>query len=266
MISNTKPNTSLFTILSDTHNAHRQFTLPQSKYLLLCGDFTYRSRNVKDVVKWIDEQPVEKVISILGNHESLFPERIWKKLRRGRKEIHCLNGAIENIDEFQFIGSNYPFHIKEKEMKKRDPSKPLICLTHEPPFNIMDYGIRKRQILTGEFFHAGSHEVKHFVQKYQPSLHCFGHCHSSHGIMKVGNTLHVNCAIVDDNNILAFKPIQIEYNHQTKQFKPLDERKCISLTDFLKQFTEHPLSYLQRSREYNSTIQKKRKEISNALK
>ena len=65
---------TLFTILSDTHGVHNQFTLPQSKYLLLCGDFTFRSRNVEDVIRWINNQPIEKVITILGNHESLYPQ------------------------------------------------------------------------------------------------------------------------------------------------------------------------------------------------
>lgn len=264
MITTVKQN-PLFTILSDTHGVHRQLTLPKSKYLLLCGDFTLRSRNVEDVIQWIDNQPIEKIISILGNHESLFPEQIWKKLQRTRKEIHCLNGKLLDIDDFQFIGSNYKFHINEKEMKKRNPTKPLICLSHEPPFNIMDYGIRKRQILTGEFFHAGSHKVKEFIEKYQPSLHCFGHCHSSHGIITIGKTLHVNGAIVDDNNMLAFKPIQIQYDYQKKQFIPLEQRKCITLSQFIKQLSEHPFDYLQRSREYQTTLQKKRKQFISTL-
>ena len=149
-------------------------------------------------------------------------------------------------------------------MKKRKENKPLICLSHEPPFNIMDYGIRKRQIINGKFFHAGSHPVRKFIDKYQPELHCFGHCHSSHGIMKLNKTLFVNGAIVDDDNMLSFKPIQISY--ENNQFLPLQQHKCITLNQFLKQISEKPFNYLCRSKEYHSLLNEKRNKIVNALK
>ncbi|EKE39489.1 hypothetical protein ENUP19_0041G0120 [Entamoeba nuttalli] len=238
----------LFTILSDIHGTHRQFILPKTNYLLLCGDFTIRGYGIKDFIQWIENQQVDVLISVLGNHEKKQQIKTLEKIKGKIKEVHALDGNYLHINEFQFIGSGYKFNIHKKEINKINPKYPLICLSHEPPFNMMDYGIRMRQLINGEFFHAGSKVVQQFIQKVQPDLHCFGHCHSSHGICKVGKTTFVNGSIVDDNNSLCFKPLQLKYYN--KKFIPLTQSKCITLNQFIQQINQKPSKFIYDNREY----------------
>ncbi|KAL7717684.1 Calcineurin-like phosphoesterase domain-containing protein [Entamoeba marina] len=216
MISSTKR----FTIISDTHNLHQHLQIRTSDFLLICGDFTNRgnTNDFKSFTKWLKHQPTKNVVMIFGNHErgllkSLNP---IEELQRNVKSLHVLKGdKIHTIDGFQFYGMGYPFKKLDFSSLYFDLNKPLITLSHEPPYRIMDFGIRKRQFVNGHFFHAGSSLVKRFTQTINPHMHCFGHCHSSHGTCKIGKTLYINGSLVNDHGNLHHKPIEVDFisNH-----------------------------------------------------
>ena len=258
-----------FTIFSDIHETHQTVSIQPSDFLLICGDIILRKNPsyLKSFGKWLEHLPVKNIVMILGNHERdcQIDSSVISTVFPVIPHLSIVNG-FTTIDNFHFYGMSFPFVAKSIDYNhfRKTKKYPLIMMSHEPPFGILDYGIWKRKIILDNFYHAGSEVVKDVVEKLTPELHCFGHCHSSHGIMKLNKTLFVNGAIVDDDNMLSFKPIQISY--ENNQFLPLQQHKCITLNQFLKQISEKPFNYLCRSKEYHSLLNEKRNKIVNALK
>ena len=63
--------TTTFVSISDTHNLHRELSLPAADVLLHSGDFTLHGRlsEVADFVAWLISQPHTMKIVIAGNHD-----------------------------------------------------------------------------------------------------------------------------------------------------------------------------------------------------
>ena len=239
-----------FTILSDTHGMQSYITLPKSDYLLICGDFSNRGNkdDIKSFKEWIKVQPVKNIVMILGNHECQYnylSESI-QEMKRSIRNITMLDSKIQTINQFQFYGMSYPFkydaNTKNYLMKKLDKTKPLITLSHEPPYDILDYGIYNRKIVHDHFYHAGNKTVRAFVNEIKPTLHCFGHCHTSHGVYQNGVTTFVNAAIVDDCNVPFKKPIQLDYVNN--KFILRDKKKYIDRKTFVRDIREEPFDYI----------------------
>ena len=194
---------------------------------------------------------------VLGNHETESINKQYnpfKDLPTRINGLSILNETMKEIDNFQFWGKCYPFKKPLKQFPVFNRQKPIITITHEPPLNIMDYGIRARQLLDGTFFHAGRKEITTFVNKIQPDVHCFGHCHSSHGTLRKGKTLFVNGSIVDDNNTLAHTPIVLDYVHE--KFIERNPKKCITLKKFISLINENPKTFLAKSNEFQKAFDK----------
>ncbi|ELP93499.1 hypothetical protein EIN_060140 [Entamoeba invadens IP1] len=236
-----------FTVISDIHNTHRMLSIKKTDFLIICGDVTNggNKSELKSFQRWLADQPTKHTVMIWGNHERRLELRdVSLKLESDQKNLTFLNG-LKTIGNFQFYGQNYPF---KAPLEKFDTTKPLISLSHEPPLGVMDLGISNRKIINDTFYHAGSQEVISFIQKYNPQMHCFGHCHSSHGICQVKNTLCVNGALVDDCGEPFKKPIEILYTQNT--FRPIDQSKCITLQHFLKMASKDPFEYITTTNEY----------------
>lgn len=79
-----------------------------------------------------------------------------------------------------------------------DAEKPLIFLSHNPP-----YGTDADRSMNGE--HLGSHSVREFIERKNPLLVSCGHIHEARSISRLGETLIVNagpaksgyCAIIE---------------------------------------------------------------------
>ena len=256
-----------FTILSDIHETHNTLTIQPSDFLLMCGDIILRSESkdfsskrkyLKTFGKWLQHLPVKQIVMILGNHErdyQIDSNTIFNSFPF-LPNLSILNGW-KTIDNFHFFGISFPFNKniqnvhqmkKFKEMKDRKQSKPTILMTHEPPYEILDYGISNRKIISDSFYHAGNKNLKKIDEWFQPDLHCFGHCHSSHGIMKNSKTMFVNASVVDDMNDPFKKPIQLIYSNG--KFIPTDWKKMYSLTQFKKQISLDPFEFITSSNDY----------------
>ena len=59
-----------------------------------------------------------------------------------------------------------------------------IIVTHAPPYDILDTGLKK----------FGSRGIRGFVYWQKPKIHCFGHIHESFGIEKNNGITFVNAA------------------------------------------------------------------------
>ncbi|EDR27496.1 hypothetical protein, conserved [Entamoeba dispar SAW760] len=242
---------SHFTVISDVHNTHLSLALKKTDYLLICGDITNRGNkdNLKSFGKWLKNQPAKNIIMVLGNHEreGYINRSFIIKSFQSIPNLNILNG-LQIINGFQFFGQSFPFKPVNTKLLSINPDKPLITLSHEPPYGIMDYGIYQRKIINDTFYHAGNKVVRKFIEEVQPQVHCFGHCHSSHGVCLFGKTLCVNSSLTDDEGQPFKKPICLMYKN--KEFKLIDKSKYIPFYSFLKQKKIDPFEFIISKNEY----------------
>ena len=78
-----------------------------------------------------------------------------------------------------------------------------ILITHSPPEDILDE-------LEEEGKHVGSIALFNRIKKIQPSLHVFGHIHSSYGIKKLNSTTFINASHVNERYEPVNAPIRIQ--------------------------------------------------------
>ncbi|ELP86451.1 hypothetical protein EIN_032020 [Entamoeba invadens IP1] len=229
------PRPTTFTVISDTHNFHQFVQIQPTDFLIICGDITRRGKGVDSFVNWIKSQQVGNTFLSLGNHDMSAQTEICTQVR-SIKNLHLLlNGQITNFGGFQFVGIQYHCPPPLNLSRVLDPHKPLICVSHEPPFGILDYGLRWRQLIHGGVFHAGSKRLRNFVDTTPPLLHCFGHCHSSRGVLHKNGTFFVNASVTDDFGQMKNPPITFKFDG--KKFEPTNEYNTVTLSKFIKELT-----------------------------
>jgi len=75
-------------------------------------------------------------------------------------------------------------------------SKPVVLVTHYPPFSILDKG--KKLESPYQSLHAGLPEINYLISYYKPVLHIFGHSHSFGGIdVKHNGVIYANVSRLD---------------------------------------------------------------------
>ena len=109
------------------------------------------------------------------------------------KGVNLENSGPIEFDNFILVGHGKrmsPF----KEVKYK--GKPIILVTHYPPYSIMDRG--KRLESSQQSLHSGLPEINYLLDFYQPFVHVFGHSHSFGGIdWKINHILYANVARLD---------------------------------------------------------------------
>lgn len=221
--------------ISDTHNKHKQLTIPDGDMIIHCGDFTSlgRSDEIKDFIKWFSRLPHKYKIMIAGNHDwgleidqsqydkwSLYRYQPHMDLLDIRQEILplmkandiiYLNSSSVEIEGIKIYGSpvSPEFHgwaynrFRGEDIKKEwdgIPDDTNILITHGPPFGILD------KTTIGQK-HVGCEELAQKIQKLPDlKLHIFGHIHENRGIIKLFNVTYINTSSLD----LRYQP----YNEQ----------------------------------------------------
>ncbi len=155
-----------------------------------------------------------------GNHDLLFEKApSLGKLLVPNGVIYLEDREVEVMGvriygspwqpEFQNWAFNLPRGHRLREKWNRIPRSIDVLVTHGPPLGVRDY------LPDGE--HVGCGDMKKVVyERVKPPLHLFGHVHHANGWTRVGNTLAVNCALMDE----AYRPTQkayvIDYDPETK--------------------------------------------------
>ncbi|KAL7720909.1 hypothetical protein QTN25_002117 [Entamoeba marina] len=207
-----------FCIVSDLHCNHEKLKTKPCDFLIICGDITKKNKmkQFKTFENWLRQQPAKHILLVFGNHEKrLEKQQAIQTWLANVNNLVFINNNVVVIDEFQFFGRHYPFFSRHVEIPFNstfDSSKPLIILSHEPPFGIMDYMVKEKKLINREYRHGGSKELQNFILNNQPQLHCFGHCHSSYGVIKKEHTMYVNAAVVNDFGYCVRNMIELEYN------------------------------------------------------
>ncbi len=188
-------------IVSDIHGRieilERLITREEHDLLLIAGDMASYSgmRDWRDVAEVI-ERTGTRAIAVPGNVDG--PESIGSHLGGRFIVIHADAVEVEGITiagigggtGFPSLGySHYTDEHIGEELKKLEEKlggrRVHILLTHTPP-----YGTKVDVLYSGE--HAGSVNLRNFVEEKQPILHACGHVHEARGVDRIGNTAVIN--------------------------------------------------------------------------
>jgi len=210
-------------IISDTHGAHKELTIPECDFLIHCGDATGRGFHgeVTGFAKWFEKQPARHKIFVPGNHELSFEKQL--PLSRTWFTEHCPTGtllidqAIE-LEGIKFYGSprtptffNWAFMADRGEAIKKYwdaiPSDTQFLITHGAPKGILDY-------VPMDDYNAGCEELLYRVAQLKDlRYHAFGHLHTPGGMTQTHNNItFINGAMCDEQYGIHREPVVIEIN------------------------------------------------------
>ncbi len=183
-------------VLSDTHNAHEEISVPDGDLLIHAGDATNRGTIEEFAAfgKWFKNLPHRHKIFVAGNHDWLF--EISPPLA-GSLIDGCvyLQDSFVEIENLKIYGSpwqprffDWAFNLNRgrqlAEKWRLIPDDTNILITHGPPFGILDAA--PRGSLPDE--NVGCEDLRRRVEELvgfeRLKLHVFGHIHFSYGVTK----------------------------------------------------------------------------------
>lgn len=191
--------------LSDTHQKHDQIKADgDADFLVHCGDFCgYGTKEeCEKFIKWFGSRPARYKICVAGNHDAWVAknpiEFSQMALDHGVIYLQDQLMEIEGVSFYGFPWSKtfglWHFMLDDlsPSMEKRvslipDGVDVLIC--HGPPHGARDMN------LSGKM--CGSLSLRRGVIKKKPKILLTGHIHESNGIDNLGETLVVNCAVLN---------------------------------------------------------------------
>lgn len=218
--------------ISDTHNRHKQITIPECDVLIHAGDWTSMGHKdeVEKFAKWLDSlDQVKNIIVVPGNHELHFETHHPNSLRwitDHCPHAHILIDDFVMIDDVKIHGSPatpyfcdwawnrmpsefdrrmYVGLEKEKLIKSikphwdNIPEDVNILVTHGPPYDVLDKttmpnGTPRPEPLGCPMLVNRIKELKDL------DLHFFGHIHYQGGqqVHKDGVSYY-NAAVCDEH-------------------------------------------------------------------
>lgn len=103
---------------------------------------------------------------------------------------------LESVGPVELNGVTLVGHSVSLEPIRRNLKRPIVLVTHYPPFSVLDRGRKLEAAAHGSY--TGLPEVNYLVSYYKPVLHVFGHCHALGGLeVKRGGTFFVNVSRLD---------------------------------------------------------------------
>lgn len=211
--------------ISDTHEQHKNVTLPKGDILIHCGDSTNQGSllKYKDFITWMGKQDFTHKICIFGNHELGFSKQYKKteavNLCKSNNVILLDNSGIE-LNGLKFWGSpatpkffNWEFNYNRgkeiAEVWAKIPNDTNILITHGPPAGILD-------LVLNDFGdpnqHEGCSDLRNRIEELSElKVHLYGHLHlQGSNIAKLNGKIFGNAAICDDKYKTVHKPLEIE--------------------------------------------------------
>lgn len=223
--------------ISDTHNQHNKITLPDGDMLIHAGDATMMGTDseLEDFVNWMSRQPFKHKIWVAGNHDwgmesdqKAYEKFFYRRMKpvgdvNGIRHyieqlcksygIHYLNNTGVKIDGINIWGSpdqpafcSWAFNRTPQNLVghwTKIPDDTNILITHCPAYGILD------TLEDGDMV-GDVALMKRINTLPNLQLHVCGHIHPSYGTIQIGNTNHVNAAILDDSYKIRNKPIEVK--------------------------------------------------------
>ncbi len=200
--------------ISDTHQLHRELSVPNGDILIHAGDFTFFGRGkqaIRDFNAWLGELPHRRKIVVPGNHEYILesnPELAWMITN-----ATLLNNESTTVEGLTVWGSPLTQHYggafgrsnssDRKRIYSTIPAGTDIIITHGPPYGILDGSPNEYPGPTGD------RELRQAIVRIRPRLHVFGHTHAGYGVRATRHTLFVNAALLGADGMLDKSPIVV---------------------------------------------------------
>jgi len=207
--------------ISDTHNRHKEITIPECDILIHCGDYSFKGYEgeIKRFYKWLNEQPAKHKMSIQGNHELGWesnPKECIKLAKSLCPDVHLLNDSSVEVEGIKIWGTpvtpwfcDWAYNRARNDAESLKYNIPLITehykycpkdtdilVTHGPPYGILDELHYVNGDPKGQF--VGCQDLLVLVEKVKPDLHFFGHIHCAHGEKHQNGTSFYNASICDE--------------------------------------------------------------------
>lgn len=208
--------------ISDTHNQHNKIAIPEGDFIIHCGDISLRGTydEVVSFADWFSSLPHKHKIMIPGNHDFLF-ERDFDASKNimDSRGIHLLIDNLVEIEGIKFWGSPItPWFYSWAFNRYRGssiechwdkiPENIDILITHGPPAYM---GNNLSLVLEGE--DVGCQDLYNTIKKrVKPKISSFGHIHEGYGTHHDGETLFINCSILNANYVPTNQPIEVTYS------------------------------------------------------
>jgi len=168
------------------------------------GDITFSGSDneVVDFLEWFIELPYKYKIFIAGNHDDCLYQANIDGLP---ENCHYLCNSGISIENIFFYG--IPMFMQDiidassDNFLNKIPSNTNVLITHQPPYNILDFADKN---------HYGDLTLLQKVLQIQPRYHLFGLIHAAYGTEIIDNTTYVNASILNEQYLLANKPIILE--------------------------------------------------------
>lgn len=220
-------------LFSDTHNKHKQITLPNCDIAIFSGDSTSMGHKdeLDSFLKWYDRQVQCTVrIMIAGNHDRCFDPKyeehthssIWLKamLAEHPNIIYLENSSVE-VMGLRIWGSPYTPNFNPtrwafnkgrgdelREVWKNIPLDTDIIVTHGPAAYILDY-VEQDKAYTGD------EDLRFRIDEIKPKIHTFGHIHLEsgkieHKVEDYRDTIHVNASVLSNAYNVIAQPVVIK--------------------------------------------------------
>lgn len=219
--------TTSITMISDTHNRHREIIgIGSGDIIIHAGDATSRGREaeVQAFLKWYGALDFDRKIFVPGNHELL-----WEANPKYHADMCDLYGVtllndsgitVEGVKVWgspvqpTFHGWAYNRARTAEESAATGhafigphwqaiPDDTDLLITHGPPMGILD------ETRTGP---AGCALLAKRVLEVKPVLHVFGHIHGGRGSVARGETLYVNASSLDEEyRPYRFPPFKMDW-------------------------------------------------------
>jgi len=221
------------TVISDTHNKHKQVTedLPGGDLLLHAGDISsmgYR-HEIKNFCEWFASVPGYKhKVFISGNHDWGFEDDPTETalMLKNYPEIEYLQDSMYVLgDDYQAAikiwGSpwqprfyDWAFNADRGEDIKQHwdkiPNDIDILITHGPAYGFLDK-------VHGRGEPLGCEELTKAIGRVNPKIHLCGHIHSGNGYTKYNDTHFFNAAVLNESYLYAYKPNTFEWDSETNE-------------------------------------------------
>ena len=195
----------ILTAFGDTHGHHRDLTLPPGDVLICSGDFMRTGNDLAEIIdfnNWLGEQPHAYKLVVPGNHDLAFEGTSASLARSLLTNATYLENSGTEIGGCLFWGSpqtpafnNWAFNAERGSEIRRYwnmiPNATDVLITHGPPRMILDR-------IVGNPDHLGCTDLLERLNIVQPSVHIFGHIHSSYGFYHSGHMRFYNVAVVNE--------------------------------------------------------------------
>lgn len=215
-------NNKKLVFISDTHSKHKKIEVPDGDFIIHCGDVSTRGYKdeIIDFCDWFYKLPHKYKIMIPGNHDFLFEKDYdtAKNITDSRGIICLIDEGIE-IEGIKFWGSpitpwfhNWAFNrFRGSSIEhhwNKIPEGIDVLITHGPPAYMENY---LSLVLEGE--DVGCEELYNTIKRrVKPKISSFGHIHEGYGTHHDGETLFINCSILNRRYVPENRPIEVKYS------------------------------------------------------